>query len=115
MVVPSHQRLSCALGLGLLLLGVVTSSTPIQSKPHLRPNTTELSHLPRSPRISRIALPYPTKPPSPPIDPPPFSERDCTGQHIFHSPFPGEAAANKQKWVDMGLSATDLAMILNEE
>lgn len=49
------------------------------------------------------------------LTPHPSQERDCTGQHIFHFPQPGEAAANKQNWVEMGLSATDLAVIMKEE
>lgn len=44
-----------------------------------------------------------------------LTERDCTGQHIFHSGNPGEAAMNKQNWVNMGFTATDLAIIMKEE
>lgn len=42
-------------------------------------------------------------------------ERDCTGQAIFHSLNPGDAASNKQNWVNMGFTDTDLAIIMKEE
>ena len=42
-------------------------------------------------------------------------ERDCTGQAIFHSPNEGDAASNKQNWVNMGFTNTDLAIIMKEE
>ena len=42
-------------------------------------------------------------------------ERDCTGQAIFHSPNPGDAASNKQNRVNMGFTDTDLAIIMKEE
>ena len=42
-------------------------------------------------------------------------ERYCTGQAIFHSPNEGDAASNKQNWMNVGFTDTDLAIIMKEE
>jgi len=90
MLLPLHPPLSYALS---MLLPSLAASSPLHQSKRLHQSISHTAPLILIPR----------------------SERDCTGQHIFHSPNPGEAAANKQHWVYMGLSATDLAIIMKEE
>ena len=86
--------------MGLLLASTVLGSPVMQSKAMLQSMPNPFQH-----HSSRHVV----------TDHDFLVERDCTGQHIFHSPNIGDAAANKQKWVDMGLTTTDLAIIMKEE